>query len=454
MAAQERIVVVGWNADSVESGERRIDFFDWDKTIDQVNLKDYDVWVLLPDTLNGDSDNSNLWSRLSVSYVHDALLHRTDIYVLGDARRKVPKKHEGTPQFLHWSGLDIRWDTASSTATTYDDDSLGKFGIADYVKQRSRWDYALESAINYGEGLGGSPLVRLRNNFFQYDVVKVPLCNNRYGRSIVFALTLAAYEKGPREHHWSVQDTFGNIIALPLHSQNLAESLRAFIREAFDLNIEEVEPGWLNEISAPGQSEIEVKLAEANARLVEAAAQMERISEEMKGIRKPLNVLYQTGSSLEHAVRALLVSMGAELEVPDERNREDGWITVKSPEGILEGVLEIKGVSKSHFDSYGIKQLLEWKNRGIELRLKKYKAIFIGTSSPQLPPSDREDPFPDSWKKQASLAGIAAITTDTLLSAFEMKMNGQLDVMAFWLKLFDIDGVFSKVDIPKVNGSL
>ena len=145
---------------------------------------------------------------------------------------------------------------------------------------------------------------------------------------------------------------------------------------------------------------------------------------------------------------ALLESLGASIERPAEVNREDGWILVTTSQGDFEGVLEVKGASKAQFDSNGIRQLLEWVNRGMELRFKKYKPIFIGTTSPQLAPADRSDPFPDGWKKHAALANVAALTTSTLYDAYCLHVAGKLDTDSFWVRLFATTGVFYKHDIP------
>ena len=61
-----------------------------------------------------------------------------------------------------------------------------------------------------------------------------------------------------------------------------------------------------------------------------------------------------------------------------EKNKEDGWITVKVDGIVYEGVLEIKSTKSGQFGEDGRKQLLDWIDRGRTLRLKNYKGYSLG----------------------------------------------------------------------------
>ena len=143
--------------------------------------------------------------------------------------------------------------------------------------------------------------------------------------------------------------------------------------------------------------------------------------------------------------------LGADVEDPDEqgneRNKEDGWITVRVGDEQLPGVLEIKSARGSHargsqFGEDGIRQLNDWKMRGVLNRNIEYKGIFIGNSGLEHEPCDRDWPFSDSWTGNAKMHNICAITSEHLYVAYEAISSGQLDREAFWVELFSTNGVF------------
>jgi hypothetical protein len=110
---------------------------------------------------------------------------------------------------------------------------------------------------------------------------------------------------------------------------------------------------------------------------------------------------------------------------------------------IYEGVLEVKSTRNEEFDEYGLKQLLDWINRGVELRRKKYKGIFVGNNSVDQPVGKRKGGFSDSWKKSAELHTIVAIKSEDLYSLYVLNKNVKLDANAFWKQLFSTNGIFS-----------
>lgn len=164
--------------------------------------------------------------------------------------------------------------------------------------------------------------------------------------------------------------------------------------------------------------------------------------------RRCLKLLYERGKPLEDAVRGVLQALGATVETPKEEGKEDGWIAVKVDGKNLEGVLEIKSTASEQLDIKGFRQLLEWRNRGIELRHKEYKPIFIGNSAVDLPVDKRPPAFSDSWRKSAEVASVVAVKTEDLYHAYELKMSGKLNVPKFWENLFATKGIFERIQIP------
>jgi hypothetical protein len=173
--------------------------------------------------------------------------------------------------------------------------------------------------------------------------------------------------------------------------------------------------------------------------------------EERDDTRKPLKLLCESGGALEQVVWSVLEVLGAEVERPEERNKEDGWITVQIAGETLEGVLEVKSTDRPHFTVGGLRQLYEWIERGIMFWQKRYTGIFVGNSSIKEPPRDRPWPFNVNWVKDAELRNFAAIRSEDLHVIYLLDRTDRLNRDEFWQQLFSTRGIF---DMRPYQGKL
>lgn len=155
-----------------------------------------------------------------------------------------------------------------------------------------------------------------------------------------------------------------------------------------------------------------------------------------------MKLLYEREYALEPVARDILRGLGAHVEDPAEKNKEDGWIVVKVTDTTYEGVLEIKSTRSDQFGEDGRKQPLDWIDRGRTLRGKNYKGIFIGNSAVDKPMKERSWAFNDSWTKAAELSGICAMKTEDLYVIYLLKSRGEIDLDSFWKELFGTSGIF------------
>ena len=93
------------------------------------------------------------------------------------------------------------------------------------------------------------------------------------------------------------------------------------------------------------------------------------------------------------------------------------------------------------FNEEGLRQLADWKSRGVLQRDKQYKGIFIGNSAYARPPVERGDPFSSSFRRSAEGNGLVALTTTTLLRELGRVVDEGADPADFWRRLFDTRGV-------------
>jgi hypothetical protein len=453
MSSTERVAVVGWNGDDAATDSRIVKFFNWETPSKNLNLKDYDIWVLLPDTIPDRMPSGTIWDALDVEYVHDALLHNTVIYVLGDARRRIDAGSY-TRDFLSWLGLSIRWDSARSTVERNAPELAIRFGVTEYIGARRTWDYALEWAVDYSGTLGGSILGRSQTSISKYTLDIFSLCMNRYNRCIAFGIQLSLNKStGRYQGEWRVETSYGAVIILPGNSDEVVDYLNSFLVEAIGVSLKEQPPPWVETLTVHGQMELDEKLSDLYAKQDEIAGSIAAVLDDRQKLRSPLGVLYQTGTELEVSVLDMLEQLGAVVERPTESNLEDGWLAVETNQGKFEGVLEIKSTKKPQFDSYGTKQLLEWVTRGIQLRTKKYKPIFVGNAALMISHTERKNPFPKNWIEQAKLGDIVALTTSTLFDAYVMHKCVTLASDEFWNRLFSKSGVFAATDLEACSKS-
>jgi len=87
--------------------------------------------------------------------------------------------------------------------------------------------------------------------------------------------------------------------------------------------------------------------------------------------------------------------------------------------------------------------LLDWINRGIQLRKKKYKGIFIGNNAIDIPPNNRPNAFSDGWVESAKLSEICAIKSEDLYKIYLINSQKKINLNLFWEELFNTNGIFN-----------
>jgi hypothetical protein len=438
----KKIALVGIRSGSENAEELRWDCFDWDTDAAKVNLHDYDTWVLyLPTFLKTQHENS-IVGLLSVRYVYKALLSGTEIFIIGDPRAEMVKEDiPETVPFLNWTGYEFEWNTSPGDTKTINSDAQW-YRVDEYLQRISEWQYALQS---YQENIyyQTSALVQqyiAANKTFCLEVN--PLAVNRIGQCISFALIPTIYD---RSKPFAPPDkASGRIVLLSVVVQSTPEdSLYFFLQNSLGISLAKHEPEWACDMVAPDQGPLDHDISSLREKIESLQSHLEVSQGKREEVRKYLRLLYEGGPALEEIVRDTLEVLGAQIELPTESNKEDGWIVVKVGSVTYEGVLEIKSTGKPQFNQQALGQLNEWIGRGKLNRGKIYRGIFIGNSSIELPPEQREKPFSDSWVKSAKLIPITALTGVTLFEAYQRYKNRMLDVAEFWSAIFSTDGVLT-----------
>jgi hypothetical protein len=371
--------------------------------------------------------------------VRDILKPGGTIIVVGDPHFSIQSDEKTEEPFLKWTGVKFYWNNARGDTVITSSHYL-HHPYKEYLKHLKRWDYSLRSCEVDLDVLGEAyDLERMGKANIRPTVVLDGFSRNRYGNALAFSVRIAL--ESPTRYEPVEQ--LGSVIILPKVELTEDEALVLILRDVCGVESRLPEPDWVGRYVAPGQEAIDTQIQLIRAE-IEAGAQSLRAAEaKRESARKYLRLLYDRGDSLEEIVREVLRGLGAEVEDPENPGQEDGWITVRIGGQVLEGVLEVKSTRNPQFGLEGIRQLLDWVNRGVEAKGKKHKGIFVGSSSVDRPPEERPDPFGNQWRQSAELHQIAAIRVENLYALHVRKAAGTINVEDFWRGLFETNGVFA-----------
>lgn len=450
---QRKIAVIGTSGYDYSTPEVRVDCFTWDRISKVKNLADYDEVVIdLLSVENSEAlDGDSIEGVLNVRSAYEVLSRpEGSIYVLGDPRYTVSVEafmhrpvRAGQP-FLSWTGMNFVWDDRPGD-TVEREPEAEKEPIKTFVDSLTGWDYSLDRCeVAAGQFDGMFDLDVLAKQGLKLAAASRIFCTTRYGNPLIFSVRLSATDVKPPalgvpEIH---RETLSGPIAfLPKLDTPEQEMVELVLRELCDVDVSAPEPAWVSGFVAPGQEEMERGIYELESRIDDLVDQRDRKIDELSELREPLKLLYESGIALEEAVWAVMEALGAEVERPEDRTKEDGWITVRTQEETLEGVLEIKGVGGKHFNLGGLRQLTDWIERGMTHHSRRYFGIFVGNSSIKDPPRSRIWPFNKNWVEQAQMRGYGAIRTEDLYLLYLLDRTGRLDDREdFWKTLFKAQG--------------
>ncbi len=453
MASRKRkVVLVGAKGFQRTTEGIQVDCFLWSQLGKLKNIRDYDTVILDLLPLASDKDRQAvIWGKFfSLLDFHSAVDIIQDggmILVIGDPRFQVstdPSSQKGKKTeepdmapFLQWSGVKFAWDSEPGDTVIFEDDYDHR-RFADYIGKLSKWDYSLAQCRLNEETLADrfnlayikSMAIHLSQDFF---------CRNRYKHALAFSLRLQFRKQ--EYHGMEAFQSFGPLVFLPRISLSEDETLQLALSTICGIESDLPEPAWLDQFSAPGQKRIDDDITRINAELQTTFDQLNKAHSKRERCRECLKLLYEREYALEPVVRDILRGLGAHVEDPEAKGKEDGWVVVKVGDRTYEGVLEVKSTRADEFGEAGRKQLLDWIDRGRTLREKNYKGIFVGNSAVDKPLRERPWAFNGNWTKVAKLSGICALKTEDLYVVHLLKARGIVNMDGFWQDLFETNGV-------------
>jgi hypothetical protein len=446
-----RIAVIGEAGFDVRAGDAVVRCFPWNFSGETSEIADYDVAVVnlaeagpqedshgaaLPKEIDGERVSAILdaLNRMISAGGEVVVIGRPEISFWWNRRSGGQGNWASKP---YWTGMRLEWDRHAGDRV-----QLGEFStpFTPYVQQISRYEYSLVRVM--GEDVY-PPTPPSHSPFLPgahvrpvgtMKVVTEPLLTNRHG-GMVASIHRVSSPLSP------AGQSPGTVVLLPSLPGGAKESVTNILRDVYTIPVASPDAPWLKGFRAPGEAAVLIQMEKVQAEIDVLQAQSGWLEEQRMSVRRSLGLLSLGDAGLEEQVRAALRCLGADVEEPSE-SKEDGWITVRLPEGMLHGVLEIKSTQKPVFDQYGLKQLVDWKARGMSQRGIAYKGIFIGNSAYGMTPDDRPDPFEVNFRKAAITSELVALTTATLLRELTRVVDDAESSDTFWRALFTTNGVY------------
>lgn len=445
---KHKVLLIGITGYQRIRKDLRVDCCDWAKVSGIKNIRDFDMIILDLLTLASAKSRAaiswnDLFKRLDFTAAMDVLVNGGTFIVIGDPRFRVKLSRKGKEEaevpFLHWTGIKFTWDSEPGDTVIFADDYSHRRYV-DYISRLNKWQYSLSACELDEERLSDRfNMQYMSEHKLSIRINKDAFCENRYAKSLAFILRFEFVQK--RYDSMNVLQTYGPMLFLPEISLSHDETIQRVLTDICGIETDLPEPEWISEFSAPGQKAIDDQIRHIEGQIESAEKALEKANAQKQDYRKCLKLLYEREFALEPVVRDILRGLGAHLEDPTEKNKEDGWIVVKVGDVTYEGVLEIKSTRSDTFGEDGRKQLLDWIDRGRTLRGKNYKGLFIGNSSVDKPIGERAWAFPDSWTKAAELSQICAFKTEDLYILHLLNARGKLSLDEFWKSVFETNGV-------------
>jgi hypothetical protein len=217
------------------------------------------------------------------------------------------------------------------------------------------------------------------------------------------------------------------------------------LRERYGLCFEKSAPEWITKFPLPSQAPIVREIRDKEIRLAKLTEELQAANLRLIQAGRLSKLLYEQGEDvLEPIVRDALRELGAMVEDPKTRGREDGRLT--DPSG-RQGMLEVKGRSGSLRLS-DVRELDQWVRDGLVDEGWNSKGILIANLQCDEDPRTRKEFIPPNCASAAERVNISILTTAQLFQALVLDQKGELDRKVFWDRVFSAKGI---CDLPNLS---
>ncbi len=269
------------------------------------------------------------------------------------------------------------------------------------------------------------------------------LAGTRFQRAIGFKISFVALDTRNSPFDSQVGES-GDVFWLPAPTEtSTVDGIDVILREKYGLRFEKTPPKWIGAFQLPAQLPLQEAVQEKESAIADLRKQLEADRLALAQTSRFLQLLYEQGEDvLEPVVRDALRGLGANVEDPGQKGREDGRLVDHLGR---RGMLEVKGRSGSLRLS-DVRELDNWVREAIANEKWQGKGLLIVNLQCDEDPRKRKDCIPPNCVEAARTFDIAIITTAQLFHALVLNQKGALDREAFWNRLFSAGGLS---DLPE-----
>lgn len=224
------------------------------------------------------------------------------------------------------------------------------------------------------------------------------------------------------------------------------DAVELILRERYALGVEQAPPDWVQMYPLPNEGPFEEEIRRHELEVLDLQEQLSLAHRRLDEQQRFRGLLYEQGEEvLEPIVRDALRALGAHVQEPQQRGREDGRLT--DPFG-RSAMLEIKGRS-GVLRLSDVRQLQDWTSDAVAQEDWSGKGILIANLRCSDPPNERSDVFPDNAKQAAERFQQCLFTTTQLFRALRAHQRGELALQDFWDTIFNTEGVCELPDLEE-----
>lgn len=432
MPTDKRILVLG-----VTGFPPSAKTYTWDSLPPGLNVADFDVVILdlcpleddeaLRRGLNDDAlPSSDVFGRLIFS-------RRSEVIAIGNLSLLLGNK---TKMAGWW--LPVQYDEVRIDSSVQQQQRTGWDWYFQQVKTSQKY---FDHVAQYNKVIPTYSLERVHPAIRYLEVLPTALATTRDGKAVALSLEFRALSGNQ-----TVLAESGSAVLLPAPTElSHVEAVALILRERYGVAQKAIPPEWAADFELPNEKEPKalIERHEADLRTLFGALRDARLRAEQEGRFREM--LYETGEdALEPVVRDALRALGATVEDPATKGREDGRMEYEDLKPMM---LEIKGRNKP-LPLSDVRQIDQWVRD--ELPERDYKGVLIANLLNESRPGERHNIFPPNAIELAKKTGTCLMTTTQLYRGLCEHQKGQLDTSRFFTTIAETAGVCT---LPQLEGS-
>lgn len=439
---EKRILVLGSAPHT-----KQISAYTWDRLPKYLNVADYDVVILNLEPLLDKHFAASLNIETLPSWEQFARLvfsHASELIIIGMPIIQIGNNPYTNisewlppllPQFIVDSGEEIR---------NIDSE------FAYYFKYVRRWFFHTSSNWNVKDYLWSHYLSLIHPQTNDLGIQYHPLAQTRFQQAVAFRMKFQALGIATRSVPYSQEDQAvlkisGDVICLPIPTEISAqEAVDLILQERYGLQFESAPPAWVEAYKLPNELPIEAEIDRCKDAIQQLEKELAAATTRLREESRYRKLLYEQGeAALEPVVRDALRQLGAQVDEPQQRGREDGRLIDPKQR---RGMLEIKGLTHQ-LKLREVRQLDQWVRDAFMDEEWESKGILIANTFYNQPIGNRGEPFPPNCIQAAKKFHLCLMTTTQLFKALYALQRGELNLDLFWDALFSTSGVCPLPDI-------